>query len=438
MNELEKKFLALLQAAVQNNSSDIHLATGQSPSIRAGDGLVSVNLPPFTAEEMDVICKFMLSDPKQKAAFGESQDLDGSFEVKGLGRFRFNMYRSVAGRCAVLRVIASKVPTLAELKLPEQLKKIASAARGLVLVTGATGSGKSSTLAAMVNFINETEALHILTVEDPIEFLHTQKKSRISQREIGRDTASFANALKSALRQDPDVILVGEMRDIETLDIALKAAETGHLVFSTVHTSDAMKTIGRLISLYPAGEQNSARVRLADNLHAVISQRLIPVAGGRKVVAQEIMVNNLGIQECILNEKKTCEIPSFIEKGKEVSGMQTFDQHLGDLVKARLIDMDTALAYATNPSDFQRNFSFGGTASIEDDSAPAHAQEDGLVLESADSPTPENPIAEAATFRPPAGGKPGLAPLPPALGRTAPGKTNPGITNPGIKKPGAA
>jgi twitching motility protein PilT len=418
MNDLEKKFLALLQTAVQNKASDIHLATGVSPSIRAGEGLIGVNLPGFTAEEMEVLCKFMVTDPKAKAVFAESFDLDGSFEVKGLGRFRYNIYRTVTGRCAVLRVIPGAVPTLDELCLPPQLKKIADASRGLVLVTGATGSGKSSTLAAMINYINETQALHIVTVEDPIEFVHPQKSSRLSQREIGRDTSSFAVALKSALRQDPDVILLGELRDIETLDIALKAAETGHLVFSTVHTSDAMKTIGRLISLYPAEEQSSARARLADNLHAVISQRLIPTLQGRKVVAQEIMVNNLSIQDCIVNEKKTNEIPGFIEKGREVSGMQTFDQHLGDLVRRDMIDMETALAFSTNPSDFQRNFSFGDSAANSEPSG-AGAGNGGLVLEGTEPAI--DPVARAATFNKPATpppAKPGLAPLPslPGLG----------------------
>jgi twitching motility protein PilT len=409
MNELEKKFLSLLQSAVQNKASDIHLATGVPPALRAGDGLAAVNMPAFSAEEMEVICKFMVTDPKAKAAFADSFDLDGSFEVKGLGRFRYNIYRSVQGRCAVLRVIASSIPTLNELCLPPQLKKIADASRGLVLVTGATGSGKSSTLAAMINHLNDTQALHIVTVEDPIEFLHPQKSCRLSQREIGRDTNSFAVALKSALRQDPDVILLGELRDIETLDIALKAAETGHLVFSTVHTSDAMKTIGRLISLYPAEEQSSARARLADNLYAVISQRLIPALNGRKVVAQEIMVNNVSIADCILNEKKTTEIPGFIEKGREVSGMQTFDQHLGDLVHAKQIDMETALAFATNPSDFQRNFSFGSSSG---DTAPNATGAGDLVLEGSE---PVNELlAKAASISPPPApsGKPGLAPLP--------------------------
>ncbi len=386
MNELETKFMQLLQAAVQGRASDIHLAIGTPPALRAGDGLVPTNIPPFSAEELNKICLFMVSDPKVKANFQEAQDVDGSFEIKGLGRFRFNIYRTVGGRAVVLRVIAQKVPSIDELKLPAVLRKIADAPRGLILVTGATGSGKSSTLAAMIDFLNSSQSLHILTVEDPVEYLHQQKQSRISQREIGKDTANFAVALKSALRQDPDVILVGEMRDIETLDIALKAAETGHLVFSTVHTSDAMKTIGRLISLFPPDQQASARIRLADNLHAVISQRLIPAVSGAKVVAMEIMVNNLGIQECIVNEKKTSEIPEFIVKGHEVSGMQTFDQHLAELVRSSIISMDTGTAFATNASDFQRNFAFGASSSGLSEGGGS------LSLESA--PTNESPTLD--------------------------------------------
>lgn len=379
MGELEKKFLSLLQTAVQSKSSDIHLMTGQPPAIRANDGLVPQASPPYTSEEMLVLCQFMVSDPELKAKVADLQDVDGSFEVKGLGRFRFNIFRTNGGLGAVLRVIGQRVPTIDELKLPPQLRKIADANRGLILVTGATGSGKSSTLAAMIDHLNSTQALHILTIEDPIEYLHQQKKSRISQREIGRDTEDFSVALKSALRQDPDVILVGEMRDYETLNIALKAAETGHLVFSTVHTSDAMKTIGRLISLFPPSEQSSARIRLADNLHSIISQRLIPGKASPKIVAQEILVNNLGIMDCIVNEKKTAEIPGFIEKGREVSGMQTFDQHLADLVQSDLISVDVALAYASNPSDFQRNLSFGS-------SAQEGSPQDSLIIERQDSP----------------------------------------------------
>lgn len=436
MNDLEKKFLSLLKAAVQNRASDIHLATGQPPALRSQDGLIPVNLPNFTAEEMNVLCQFMVTDPKVKQTFQERTDIDGSFEVRGLGRFRFNIYKTTHGRAAVLRVINAKVPTIEELQLPDTLKRIADAPRGLILVTGATGSGKSSTLAAMIDYLNETQALHILTVEDPVEFMHTQKKSRISQREIGKDTDTYAIALKSALRQDPDVILVGEMRDIETLDIALKAAETGHLVFSTVHTSDAMKTVGRLVSLYPAGEQNSARVRLADNLHAVISQRLVPNTAGGKVVAQEIMVNNLGIQECILDEKKTAEIPSFIEKGREVSGMQTFDQHLSDLVRKELVDMDTAMQYASNPSDFQRNLAFQGASSslVSDDGmsmVPSSTNhDDGQQGISLEGHTPGMGAGMPKIPAPP-GKAGGLAPLPMAGPKAAPKKIDLGDVNEG-------
>jgi twitching motility protein PilT len=451
MSELEKKFLSILQAAVQNKSSDVHLMTGQPAALRASGGLVAVNLPAFTLEEIQAVCSLMISDPKIKAQVATLQDLDGSFEVKGLGRFRFNIYRTTSGMGAVLRVIPSAIPSIDDLKLPSVLRKIASANRGLILVTGATGSGKSSTLAAMIDHINSNESLHILTVEDPVEYLHPQKKSRLSQREIGRDTTSFAQALKSALRQDPDVILVGEMRDYETLDIALKAAETGHLVFSTVHTSDAMKTIGRLISLFPSAEQNIARTRLADNMQAIICQRLVPGKAGGKVVAQEIMINNAGIAECIANEKKTSDIPNFIEKGKEVSGMQTFDQHLADLALADKITIDTALEYASNPADFQRNLSFGSSALGDGASnLPTLGIEtpEEIKPEEAAPPAGSAAAALAATLplggstpphgiAPPAGmPRPGLAP-PPAPGMA--GMPRPGLAGappaPGAAKP---
>jgi twitching motility protein PilT len=409
MGELEKKFLTLLQFAVQNKSSDVHLMTNSPPAIRANDGITPINMPPYTAEEMIALCQFMVSDPVLKTKVATFQDVDGSFDVKGLGRFRFNIFRTTQGLGAVLRVIAQKVPTIDELHLPPQLKKICEASRGLILVTGATGSGKSSTLAAMIDHLNNSQNLHVLTIEDPVEFIHSQKKCRVSQREIGRDTNNFAVALKSALRQDPDVILVGEMRDHETLDIALKAAETGHLVFSTVHTSDAMKTIGRLVSLFPPSEQNSARQRLADNLQAIISQRLVPGKSSPKVVAQEILVNNLGIAECIANEKKTGEIPGFIEKGREVSGMQTFDQHLADLVQNQLISTDVALEYASNPSDFQRNLSFGTN--------PADSGQESLRVETTDSPeineaAEAKAVAPAKAPAPPTSGKVGVMPMP--------------------------
>lgn len=381
MGELEKRFFAILQAAVQSKSSDVHLMTGQPPAVRAINGLAPLSVPGFSAEEMQsLIMQLMLTTPEQKAQLQHLQDLDGSFEAKGIGRFRFNVYRTNLGLGAVLRVISQKVPTLAELNLPETLKKIADAPRGLVLVTGATGSGKSSTLAAMVDYLNSTKNLHILSIEDPIEFVHPAKKCRMSQREIGRDTKSFAVALKSALRQDPDVILVGELRDFETVDIALKAAETGHLVLSTVHTSDAMKSIGRLVSLFPPEEQLGTRVRLADNLHSVISQRIVPGLQRPAVVVQEILINNLGIAECIVNERKSAGIPSFIEKG-QTSGMQTFDQHLNQLVQSGAISAEVAINNASNPSDLERNLSFG-QASVKGD------QPEGPKLAEISDPTP--------------------------------------------------
>lgn len=402
MNELQKKFLAVLQLAVQQRSSDIHFLSGLAPAIRLSEGLSPVSCPAFSAEELAAVAQMIVTDPVLRTKVQEIKDLDGSFEVKNLGRFRYNIYRTVQGMGIVMRVITATIPTIEDLKLPEVLRKIADANRGLILVTGATGSGKSSTLAAMIDYINSTQPLSILTVEDPVEYLHPQKKCRISQRELGRDTANYAHALKSALRQDPDVILVGEMRDHETLDIALKAAETGHLVFSTVHTSDTMKTIGRLISLFPAAEQDAARIRLADNLHAIISQRLIPDKEGKRVVAQEILINNFGIAECIADPKKTGEIPDFVSKGKEVSGMQTFDQALVDLAQKGTISIDTALQYASNPADFQRNLSFGNTAtSIIDSDKPAERQTGGAGI-SLEQYEPTAIDMEAANAPPPA------------------------------------
>jgi twitching motility protein PilT len=260
----------------------------------------------------------------------------------------------------ILRLISEKIPTTEELKLPPVINKIAEANAGLVLVTGATGSGKSSTLAAMINYINRTAAVHILTLEDPVEYVHNPIKARITQREIGQDTADFGSALRSALRQDPDIILIGEMRDAETISIALKAAETGHLVFGTVHTTDALSTIGRLISMFPPEEQNVVRVRIADNLHATVSQRLLKTLDGKgRIAAQEIMINNPGIKESILDPARTKEIYMYIEKGKNGSGAQSFDQAITKLYKDGLISMEEAKGNATRPDDFERNLMFG-------------------------------------------------------------------------------
>jgi len=265
--------------------------------------------------------------------------------------------------------------------------------RGLVLVTGATGSGKSSTLAAMIDYINATSPCHILTIEDPVEFVHPLKKARVTQREVGRDTSSFAESLRSALRQDPDVILVGEMRDPETIDIALKAAETGHMVFSTVHTTDAIKTIGRLVSVFPPNEQKMVRLRLADNLMATISQRLIKRADGKGMIAaQEIMVSNPGIQECIANPDLTNTMNDYISKSHETSGGQTFEQHLVELYRSGTITVHEAKAAASNPQDFERNLMFGSnnTDSIKANNSRA-PDRDGFVDLERDEPENKGP-----------------------------------------------
>lgn len=441
MTDTDKKILGVLQAAIQHGVSDVHFAANLPPAFRTHDGVVNINLPAFTDEDMAALCRLFISDENVKNNLDQLQDFDGSFEFQGIGRFRFNIFRNKTKLAAVLRVIAGKIPTIDELKLPPVLKKIADTPRGLVLVTGATGSGKSSTLAAMIDHINSTQNCHVLTIEDPVEFMHPQKKSRITQREVGRDTKNFAMALRSALRQDPDVILVGEMRDVETLDIALKAAETGHLVFSTVHTTDAIKTIGRLIAMYPAEEQQAVRLRLAENLYATVSQRLVNGKQPKsRVVAQEIMISNLAIKDCIASEKRTHEMNTFIEKGHEVLGSQTFDQHLSLLVKQGLISIETALEAATNPADFQRNMAFGeGTGGIQDNSSSLSIQMEESKQEEA-APMPLGGSAPAPTPTPtsmPAPAPMGVPrPAAPSAAQQA-GTTQPGI--PKIPKiPGAA
>ena len=352
-------FISLLTAAVQRGVSDVHLHPGSPPAFRLKGDLMNVKCPALTDQDMLMIAQVMIKDPAVHQKFASLQDYDGSFEVQGLSRFRFNFFRYRGRFGAILRIIPSVVPTIESLGLPAVLKKIAGNQRGLVLVTGATGSGKSSTLAAMIDYINTNFPTHILTVEDPVEFVHQPKKARLTQREIGGDTVSFAGALRSALRQDPDIILVGEMRDPETIDIALKAAETGHMVFSTVHTSDVMKTIGRLMAVFKPEEQHSVRQRLSDNLQAIISQRLVKRADNKGMIAaQEIMVNYLATQECISDPAKTGQINDYIYKSREVLGGQTFDQHLAELYQRGVVSLEDAKGASTNASDFERNLMF--------------------------------------------------------------------------------
>jgi twitching motility protein PilT len=371
----QQTFINLLSSAVQNEVSDIHLQVGQPPAFRLKGDLVNLKTPALADKDIFAILGYILTDPKVRAKVGELRDYDGSFEVKNLARFRVNVMKNQGKMGVVMRVIPFVVPTIEKLGLPPVLKTIAEMPRGLVLVTGVTGSGKSSTLAAMIDHLNSTQPLHILTIEDPIEFIHPMKRARLTQREVGSDTENFSHALRAALRQDPDVILVGEMRDAETIDIAIKAAETGHLVFSTAHTNDAIKTIGRLISVFPPSEQKMVRMRLSENLVSTISQRLIPRASGKGMVAgQEIMISNGGIAECIANPEMTGQMNDFIQKSYQAdgSGGRTFEQHLVQLYLDKVITMESAMAFSTNPSDFQRNLMYGSkgtgdTPKMDDD-----------------------------------------------------------------------
>jgi twitching motility protein PilT len=346
------KFLA---AAVKAGASDIHIKAQAQPTLRVHGVLKEVKLEALTPEGMEGLITHMLSRHGVEMDLRRLREYDTSYVVDGVGRFRVNILKQKGHFGAVLRVIPSKVPTLDELGLPPVLKKIAREERGLVLVTGVTGSGKSTTLAAMINEINCETRKHIVTIEDPIEFLHEDRLSRITQREVGADTESFAMALRAALRQDPDVILVGEMRDAITIDTGLKAAETGHLVFSTVHTNDAAKTIGRIIDVFPHDAQAAVRLRLAENLKATISQRLLRRADNQgRVVAMEIMISTLTVIELIKDPARTPEIKDYIERSREMYNTQSFDQHLIDLYQAGIITLETAKGAATNPADFER------------------------------------------------------------------------------------
>ena len=351
------KFLA---AAVKAGASDIHMKAGAQPTLRVHGVLKEVKLEAITDAALSHLVVHMLDRNGVGYDLEKMRDFDTSYTVDGVGRFRANILRQQGKWAIVLRVIPRSVPTLEELGLPPVLKKLAREERGLVLVTGVTGSGKSTTLAAMINEINQEFRKHIVTIEDPIEFVHEDVLSRITQREVGADTDSFDMALRAALRQDPDVILVGEMRDSVTIDTGLKAAETGHLVFSTVHTNDAAKTIGRIIDVFPYEAQNGVRLRLAENLRGTVSQRLLRRSDTQgRVVAMEIMICTLTAQELIKDPARTGEIKEYIERSREMYGTQSFDQHLIELYNAGVISLETAKAAATNPADFERALYIG-------------------------------------------------------------------------------
>jgi twitching motility protein PilT len=344
----------LLRRAVDKRASDLHLKVGNHPYLRVDGTLHALNdIPRVTPEEM-LSMAFSMMTNRQKQKFKETAELDMAYGVAGLGRFRVNVFQQRGNVGMVLRVIPTKIRTIEELELPRILSQICEEQRGLVLCTGTTGSGKSTTLAAMVDRINSLRAEHIITIEDPIEYLHRDKKGFINQREVEVDTSSFSTALRAALRQDPDVVLVGEMRDLETISTALLAAETGHMVFSTLHTLDATETIQRIIAVFPPPEQKQIRLQLASTLKAVISQRLVRRGDGEgRVPAVEVMVATGYIRDCIINPDKTRLIRDAIAAGTSQYGMQTFDQSLFDLYSRSLITLEEALLRASNPDDFR-------------------------------------------------------------------------------------
>lgn len=344
----------LLKIAVERGASDLHLKVGNHPVLRIDGQLHPLVELKRLMQENTIAMAYGMMNSTQKDRFKDDNELDMAYSVAGLGRFRCNVFRQRGAVGIVMRVIPTQVKSIQELNLPLVLERIAQERRGMVLVTGTTGSGKSTSLAAMIDYVNTHRVEHIITIEDPIEYLHRDKKSIVNQREVGQDTNAFATALRSSLREDPDVILVGEMRDMETIETALLAAETGHLVLSTLHTLDAPETINRIISIFPPHHQKQVRIQLASVLKAIVSMRLIPRSDkpGR-VPAVEILINTPYIEECIVEPEKTKLINDAIQEGVSQYGMQTFDQSLYFLYQRGLISYDEALKWASNPDEFK-------------------------------------------------------------------------------------
>ena len=339
----------LLAFSVKNNASDLHLSAGVPPMIRVDGDVKRVNMPPLSHKEVHSMIYDIMND-KQRKDYEEFLETDFSFEIPKLARFRVNAFNQARGAGAVFRTIPSDILTLEDLQAPGIFRDVSMHPRGIVLVTGPTGSGKSTTLAAMIHYINENKPDHVLTIEDPIEFVHESKRSLINQREVHRDTHGFAEALRSALREDPDVILVGELRDLETIRLALTAAETGHLVFGTLHTSSAAKTVDRVVDVFPAAEKEMVRSMLSESLRAVISQTLLKRVGGGRIAAHEIMIGTPAIRN-LIREGKIAQMYSAIQTG-QAQGMQTLDQNLQELLSKGMISKEEARFRAVNKEDF--------------------------------------------------------------------------------------
>jgi twitching motility protein PilT len=384
----------IIKAAVDRGASDLHIKAGDVFRARIDGRLVALTKQALTPEQTKGIALRLIANDDDRAMIDKLRDYDCSWGAPGIGRFRVNILRQRSSFMIVMRVIPFEAPTFEKLGLPPILSKIADAERGMILVTGVTGSGKSSTMAALVNQINATKSKHIVTLENPIEFLHRDLQCSVTQREIGVDTDSFQTGLRAALRQDPDVVLIGEMRDAVTIDTAMKAAETGHLLISTLHTADAQSTVMRIMAMFPPEEQDVVRVRLAETLHAVVSQRLLPRANGKgRVPACEVMINTSTIRELMLDANRIGEIRDYIGEGREQYGMQTFDQHLADLVTEGVVEFEVALSAATRPSDFELNMRTFRRVSSGTSASNVNAALSGKTTPSASAPAakPETP-----------------------------------------------
>ena len=345
-------FKQTIAQMVQKNASDLLLKVGRPPTVRLNGELHGLEMPPVKPEDLKLLAEQIMT-PRQVKEFSEKKEADFAIGVPGVGRFRTNIYQQRGTLAFAFRAIPYEVKTVRELHLPAVLEEIALRPRGLVLITGITGSGKSTALASMINHVNQNRRVNVITIEDPIEFLHRDVQSNISQREVGNDTLSFGSALRHVLRQDPDVILVGEIRDVETLDTALKAADTGHLVFSTLHTTDATQTISRILSFYPPHQHHEVRMLLSTALQAIVSLRLVPRSDGRgRVPAAEVLINTATVADNIRDIEKALHIPDPIAGGAVSYGMQTFDQSLMRWYKDGAISYESALFYSTNPNEF--------------------------------------------------------------------------------------